>query len=1098
MIRSCFVAALSDLSPKTVQLICKYTPESKEEHAPLPNASNLGSFCFPTGPENVKAREYMAPVEYSFTLTGADGSRLHGFCRSFLPPRTAPVPGARPSTSLSLRYPQVLCLISPHPFFTMYYKVLQILESILKQGELLTKLPWCTELPLSSPPAVFLEQFCRQCGPSPQPGQILRLELPAATTPLNVSPPRQLGRTPLASTDKFVEVEVPPDTGNGAGNAGIPFARLLWAVPVPQLLALLEALLLEKRVLLLGTEPDTVSAATHAAAALLYPFRWVHIFLPLLPHSLKDYLLAPMPFLIGLPGSHAVAGLSRIPLEEVVVVDLDLGTVRQGLNGPPVPPLHLPWADRLASALQMLYGMMRSPTEYESTPLAAELMQEYMLRLMYRYRHYIRPEESSSFTDEAGPDSPSLGRRSIPANADLLRAHGYLFDHGAFVASHKRNARAREFLEMFRHSQMYEQFVTQRLLWASTNTAPSEAFEEKVAAREERHSRQLGKQLLDASVKSANRFSLAFRKGKELVKAMRQGEGELGAMLRSGKGSPTSRCTSALTSSRSGQAQQPSPPSTSGTGAPGDPATWFSDVDDTDSDDEGFVGDVPFVVPARRSTQDTRGGPLAPPRPPRHASHTREQSGLSRGYPPQSSLPAAESQGGAHPSSSELDVPGPSGLPAVRPLLPIPSLMDADINPMWVATPLPASGERLLQDLGPPATGDPFAFLQAGLLPIGANAVSGNIDSTGVTLPLGTLGDYPGRTPAATGSQGPQLNGPRGAEASREAQSSQGSRDLGDGVHLVPEGPGRWAGDGGPAFPQMAPPGHVGGPGTTGPFSDLFTGGPQNNAAVLLPSQRARLLTGEARGAGDAPPDLRQGLPGEPGPNALREAARSRIPEAANTLERETDRWGAASSQTFFKDLGLCEATSVSGLDPFADLLVSVSAAVSRGLSKPLEGRPQIGEARQPLQGLQACPLPPNHNDTGAASGITAGGESCGAGRDEQEHRVSGLATEVTSWAAFDATPSRTSLPELDRSAMGEAAAWKSPGGEVRPSIVTSGALPAQASPGGRDGIPSRRSTLEWTEWAGPECTSDGKGQDTNSGTSTVNGIRSQVSLLDL
>ena len=32
---------------------------------------------------------------------------------------------------------------------------------------------------------------------------------------------------------------------------------------------------------------DKVSAAVHAAAALIHPFRWQHIYLPLLPLSLK-------------------------------------------------------------------------------------------------------------------------------------------------------------------------------------------------------------------------------------------------------------------------------------------------------------------------------------------------------------------------------------------------------------------------------------------------------------------------------------------------------------------------------------------------------------------------------------------------------------------------------------------------------------------------------------------------------------------------------------------------------------------------------------------------------------------------------------------
>ena len=52
-------------------------------------------------------------------------------------------------------------------------------------------------------------------------------------------------------------------------------------------MTLLAALLLERRVILVAEERDTVSAAVHAAAALLYPFRWQHIYLPLLPIALK-------------------------------------------------------------------------------------------------------------------------------------------------------------------------------------------------------------------------------------------------------------------------------------------------------------------------------------------------------------------------------------------------------------------------------------------------------------------------------------------------------------------------------------------------------------------------------------------------------------------------------------------------------------------------------------------------------------------------------------------------------------------------------------------------------------------------------------------
>ncbi len=53
---------------------------------------------------------------------------------------------------------------------------------------------------------------------------------------------------------------------------------------------------------MLSQERDTLSAGLHAAAALLYPFRWQHIYLPYLPHSLKvsggSFVLARYHFIL--------------------------------------------------------------------------------------------------------------------------------------------------------------------------------------------------------------------------------------------------------------------------------------------------------------------------------------------------------------------------------------------------------------------------------------------------------------------------------------------------------------------------------------------------------------------------------------------------------------------------------------------------------------------------------------------------------------------------------------------------------------------------------------------------------------------------------
>lgn len=81
-----------------------------------------------------------------------------------------------------------------------------------------------------------------------------------------------------------------------------------------------------------------------AANALIAPFQWQHVYIPILPHSMLDVVCAPMPFLLGTIHSrltktlkalyvHSVdqigilesdcAVVGTMPVEEVVFVDLD-------------------------------------------------------------------------------------------------------------------------------------------------------------------------------------------------------------------------------------------------------------------------------------------------------------------------------------------------------------------------------------------------------------------------------------------------------------------------------------------------------------------------------------------------------------------------------------------------------------------------------------------------------------------------------------------------------------------------------------------------------------------------------------------------------
>lgn len=99
--------------------------------------------------------------------------------------------------------------------------------------------------------------------------------------------------------------------------------------------------------------------------------------------TLQDYLSAPMPFLIGIHSPN-LFNLRSTAMEETVVVDLDRGTILSGgSNGAPTSPTAggsaarcgLPWADQLEEAFALLRQTLRSPIEYESTPLITQLMQ---------------------------------------------------------------------------------------------------------------------------------------------------------------------------------------------------------------------------------------------------------------------------------------------------------------------------------------------------------------------------------------------------------------------------------------------------------------------------------------------------------------------------------------------------------------------------------------------------------------------------------------------------------------------------------------------------------------------------------------------------
>lgn len=94
------------------------------------------------------------------------------------------------------------------------------------------------------------------------------------------------------------------------------------AVDSHTMILIFTSLLNERRILMTSKKLSRLSACIQAANSLIYPMYWQHIFIPVLPNHLLDYLSAPMPFLIGVP-SETFSQVKRRELGDVVILDAD-------------------------------------------------------------------------------------------------------------------------------------------------------------------------------------------------------------------------------------------------------------------------------------------------------------------------------------------------------------------------------------------------------------------------------------------------------------------------------------------------------------------------------------------------------------------------------------------------------------------------------------------------------------------------------------------------------------------------------------------------------------------------------------------------------
>ncbi|KAI9979744.1 hypothetical protein PInf_027995 [Phytophthora infestans] len=135
---------------------------------------------------------------------------------------------------------------------------------------------------------------------------------------------------------------------------------------IKTIIYLVALVLCEYRILIHSTQQSLLCPVAEGLCALIYPFRWQHPYVPILPRVLSEYLQAPLPYILGIHTSWLQSLLENGRPEHLVVVDIDRGTIQLQESGGPVLPHKLTTAfhHRLKTILHpSLFGEMESNTD---------------------------------------------------------------------------------------------------------------------------------------------------------------------------------------------------------------------------------------------------------------------------------------------------------------------------------------------------------------------------------------------------------------------------------------------------------------------------------------------------------------------------------------------------------------------------------------------------------------------------------------------------------------------------------------------------------------------------------------------------------------
>uniref|UniRef100_A0A3Q1G5E9 MAP kinase-activating death domain protein n=1 Tax=Acanthochromis polyacanthus TaxID=80966 RepID=A0A3Q1G5E9_9TELE len=263
-----------------------------------------------------------------------------------------------------------LCILSHYPFFSTFRECLYILKRLVDCCS--QRLTQRAGLPRATQRDTMWRVFTGATSVEEKGSQLLAdlREIESWIYRLLRSP------VPLAG-QRRVDVEVLPHELKRALTFALPdnsrFAMVDFPLHLPlellgvdACLQVLSCVLLEHKVILQSRDYNALSMSVMAFVAMIYPLEYMFPVIPLLPTcmaSAEQLLLAPTPYIIGVPASFFLYKSDFKMPDDLWLVDLDSSKVIAPTNAEILPPLPEPEAGELKKHLKQALASMSLNTQ---------------------------------------------------------------------------------------------------------------------------------------------------------------------------------------------------------------------------------------------------------------------------------------------------------------------------------------------------------------------------------------------------------------------------------------------------------------------------------------------------------------------------------------------------------------------------------------------------------------------------------------------------------------------------------------------------------------------------------------------------------------